>query len=444
MEDLSEDSSVGDSQTQFLDEPMAQNFGLECSEFFECIDLSSLEGNMDDSDTHGGTQSIVISDESVNNNNDNNDSTEVLPEGVQGSAVPIVTTRVQLVQFALTFPQCEMPPSVAMGNIVAHFKKLAVSISYCVVAREPHKDGKHHLHVGLKLTGKLRYTDVGGIYWDFVANQHGNYQRMKWPTAWIGYCIKGGCYVSSPGFDPVIFCSATSKKRSYVSEAVAKEIIQGDKDIGQLCQEYPGFMIMQLRKVEQFEQFMIQERQKKRKLLELPLLLGGSFTIYSEQTQQIYEWFLTISQGKFTHKVKHLRIEGPTAIGKTSLIAAIGRYFRIYSMPLDEDFYCAFKDDAYDIVVFDEYRADKTLTFLNRFCDGSYHPLKRKGISTYLHTRRIPCIMLTNYSWENAYTKAKDSNSFPATIRRWDVVLYDEHADLLNLVADLTPDPSTD
>ncbi len=434
MESFSSESDSFEWE-ETMRQPLGQNFN-DVNIYDEMLMSSELSGSISLEDEDAESQDVTPLYGYVNDNNNNNfqEPLDVFKE-VGGATVPILGKRIQLLQFALTYPQCDVLPSTALSNIIAHFNNMPQTISYCVVAREPHKDGNNHLHVALKLSEKLRYTDQSGKYWDFVTKQHGNYQRMKRPTSWVGYCIKGGNFVCSEGFDPQLFCSATSKKRSYVSEVIAKEIIANEKDLNQLVEEYPGFMIMQLKKVQHFVDFMGRQREKRRKLLELPYFDVSGL---SRQSQTVYKWLLTISSGHFIAEVEHLRIQGPTGIGKTSLVLAINQFFRLYSMPLSEDWYCTFNDHAYDIVVFDEYKAQKTLTFLNRFCDGAYHPLKRKGQEMYLHSKRLPCLMLSNYSWENSYTKAKDSPTFPATLRRWQVVEYAQECDLLDLCAVLT------
>ena len=55
-----------------------------------------------------------------------------------------------------------------------------------------------------------------------------------------------------------------------------------------------------------------------------------------------------------------------------------------------------------DLCVLDEFRAQKTVQFLNHFLDGSHMPLRQKGRQT-LKTDNLPCIILSNFSLEECY-----------------------------------------
>ncbi len=77
---------------------------------------------------------------------------------------------------------------------------------------------------------------------------------------------------------------------------------------------------------------------------------------------------------------------------------------RIYWVPLDTahlDDYC---DEDYDIVVFDEFKGQKSITFMNSFIQGTPYLVYRRYRS-YLKTKNLPVIVLSNYSIDEAYSK---------------------------------------
>lgn len=106
-------------------------------------------------------------------------------------------------------------------------------------------------------------------------------------------------------------------------------------------------------------------------------------------------------------------------------------------MPMDEDYYCEFNDDAFDLVTLDEYRTQKKLVFLNAFTDGVACNLKRKGLTGYVHARYVPCLIFSNYSWDNSYCQAAKAGnqSLVAAKRRWKVVEVDQSSGLLRYCA---------
>lgn len=55
----------------------------------------------------------------------------------------------------------------------------------------------------------------------------------------------------------------------------------------------------------------------------------------------------------------------------------------------------------------DEFRATKTIQFLNHFLDGSHMPLRQKGRQT-VKTDNLPVIILSNYSLDECYCHSGD------------------------------------
>ena len=77
-------------------------------------------------------------------------------------------------------------------------------------------------------------------------------------------------------------------------------------------------------------------------------------------------------------------------------------------MPLDEEFYDGFDENMYDMVVLDEYKAQKRIQFLNTFVQGSTMPLRIKGAQTLKSKEKgnLPVIVLSHYTIEGCYSKA--------------------------------------
>ena len=74
----------------------------------------------------------------------------------------------------------------------------------------------------------------------------------------------------------------------------------------------------------------------------------------------------------------------------------------VYDMPRDEEFYDDFEDGCFDLVVLDEYKANKKIQFLNAWADGQPFPLRQKGRQS-VKTDNLPLIIVSNYSIEEVY-----------------------------------------
>lgn len=93
-------------------------------------------------------------------------------------------------------------------------------------------------------------------------------------------------------------------------------------------------------------------------------------------------------------------------MGKTTLIEKLQRWLNVYFIP-NEDFYDAYEDNLYDLCVIDEFKANKTIQWLNGFLQGGSFPLRKKG-SQYLKRQNLPTIILSNYSLRECYKKVPD------------------------------------
>lgn len=76
----------------------------------------------------------------------------------------------------------------------------------------------------------------------------------------------------------------------------------------------------------------------------------------------------------------------------------------IYWVPMQEDFYDSFSEE-YDLVVFDEWRGQKTVQFMNSFLQGGTFWLKKKG-GQICKKKNVPVIILSNYALSDSYVRA--------------------------------------
>lgn len=318
--------------------------------------------------------------------------------------------------FFLTFPQCDVPKEVALQRIKDHtFPK---PLDWIVVAEEKHQDGTPHLHVCLKFTERLQ-TRKKDIF-DFISGKHGNYASCRSTKDTVKYVTKGGVYVSW-NLDVPEFLSDKKK----ISNEVAKSLMSGTSLLS-VAQDQPGYVMLHKRKLEEFQTWYVQKTSKPSKQWSMISVDSVLSPLMSEPLRRICLWlnanlFQTRNFGQ-----KQLYIHGTTQLGKTSLIRCLEQYCRTYYLPPNEDFYDQYEDDAYDLAVIDEFKANKSITFLNSWLDGQVFPLRKKG-SQYVKRSNIPTIIISNFSPQEAYKNVSLENEkyLDTLLRRLEVVLVD-------------------
>lgn len=70
-------------------------------------------------------------------------------------------------------------------------------------------------------------------------------------------------------------------------------------------------------------------------------------------------------------------------------------------MPV-EDFYDFYDEEFHRLVIFDEFKGQKSLCFLNRWLQGDLFCIRRKG-SQAIKTRNLPFIFCSNFSPTQCY-----------------------------------------
>jgi hypothetical protein len=85
----------------------------------------------------------------------------------------------------------------------------------------------------------------------------------------------------------------------------------------------------------------------------------------------------------------------------------------IYYWPRDEVWMDGYCDGAYDLIVLDEYRAQKKITHLNPILSGDPVPVSRRGQEPVIKRDVLPVIIMSNWSPLEAYHKCTESQLAP-------------------------------
>ncbi len=292
-----------------------------------------------------------------------------------------------------TWPQNETPKEKALKRIVK-----AWPVEWAIVAQEQHKDGNNHLHAVVRFTAPMRFGKQS--FADFVATKHGNYQSARGVKASIKYVKKAGDFVVH-GVLPVDQVT----NREAPTTRVAKMIMAG-KTLEEIKLEEPGVFFQYRKKIDEMMTYESAISQEDNLSEWCPLTPKPSMPSHKlALVKWLNENICTKEPRPF--KQDQLWIVSPPGTGKTTLCTWLEKFCRIYWMPLEETFYDEYFDDRVDLVVFDEYKANKTITFMNSFLQGMCQ-IRKKG-TQYMKRANPPCIITSNYSPEECYNKSGDT-----------------------------------
>lgn len=350
------------------------------------------------------------------NQNDQSSTSVSTPSTRSG----VTRFRLQAKNFFLTFPQTTTTKEQALHRI----SSLSPAPKAAIVAQEKHADGHLHLHVLLSFEEKLRISDTSRF--DSICGKHGNYQAVRSMKRSIAYLYKEDPSPSTFG-DPesITRPSTTSKATTFA------QMIDAGSSLQECRTEDPGYFLLNKRKIEEYHSFVAMKRLALSKTRLTSPLIYAPLTALHEQTMDITDWLNGNLFHPRTFKQPQLFIHGPPNSLKSSLINKLSGYLSIYDIPLAEDFFDFYNDEDYDLVVIDEFKGQKTLTWLNRFLDGSILNIRKKG-SQFVKMKNLPVILLSNFSPFDCYQK--HDASFDGFLARLKIISLDSPIDLDNIL----------
>lgn len=326
----------------------------------------------------------------------------------------------------LTFPRSEVTKEQAMQRIK---DKTGTNLRGCLVAQEQHQDGAKHLHVLIRL--QKPFSTRNPRCFDYVCGKHGNYQTVRSPQAVRNYLVKED---PSPilygevqtGYKRISTSSSRSstdgsiKPSQSKATSIAKGFLSGQLTLSGLLVTDPGYYFLNRKKIEDFASLSAIHLERSSKLpMVLPLRYDGN----CHQTRIIVDWLNSNIRSNRPFKAKQLYIHGSADSRKTTLLNLLTKFLSIYDIPKEEDFYDFYDDEAYDLVVMDEFKGQKMIQWLNLFLQGGLMTLRRKG-SQYRKKANLPVMILANFTLEQCYAKAleRDPNKLDTLQTRLQVV----------------------
>ena len=315
----------------------------------------------------------------------------------------------------LTFPQCSVEKTVALARVLKLLSSF--QLKWAIVAHEKHKDDGDHLHVVASTKMLISSRRVG--FFDVIGDKHPNIVNPKYLAKTVKYVIKDDDFVCH-GIDPQEFVRLSESKENTGFNQFAKMIHEGSSLV-ELDTLDNGFMMKNLRRVRDYHGFVSMAKRKAMappKKWISPISHRGfepEFVLPEEMEgwvhrnkllMEIVTWFNTNVKHPRALGQPNLWLCGGTGVGKTRLKEMLMTMLRVYEAPYDGDWHDEYQDGVYDIVVFDEFNGQHTITHMNRWLGSEYTKLRRRGIAPVTKVDRLPCLVLSNHVPHTCYSKA--------------------------------------
>jgi len=377
------------------------------------------------------------------------------------SASPAKKFRLASKTFLITFPQCDFPLEDFVKRTKDFFQEKNRKILKAVASQEKHKDGHLHLHLFIVIDKQI--STCNPAYFDnlVVPAKHPNIvsSLRGTHTQTIQYVIKDGIYTSFPeDFDLQAHLSQNTVtedgKKEPMAKVVARAINEG-ATLSDLDSIYPHYVMTHLGPLERYLEYKNRQalQQTRARALTETFRVRPADGHYSSSNIQLATWLNSmIFNRSLSHRPTQMWVKTPPGAGKSSLISQLEDEFgvSVYRWPLEEQWFDGYVDGAYDLIVLDEYKAQKKITQLNPILSGDRVPLSRRGLPPYIKRDILPVLILSNYTPREAYSK-----SLPQAIESLEsrikllVYLPGEHVRLVADLPDLqeiptpTPPPPT-
>lgn len=200
------------------------------------------------------------------------------------------------------------------------------------------------------------------------------------------------------------------------------------ESLSSIIAQNPGFFMMHSKQILSFRS-LLQEQNLLQNLRSWPSLeslasveeaaLGGQVEL-SAGGITILSW-LAINLGcQRPFKAKQLYVHGPPNLGKTTLVRFLSDFFPTYVAPMEETFFDLYDEEVHKLVVFDEFKGQHKLTFMNQFLQGGFMTLRKKGTQA-VKRANLPCVILSNHSPREAYSNVSEA-ALDAFLARLEVV----------------------
>jgi len=319
----------------------------------------------------------------------------------------------------LTYPRCPIPKEAMLEKLLDLLGR--DNDARCVVGHEHHQDGSSHLHAFYSSSKKRCVKNAR--FWDVQSEgqeYHPNVRAPRSDEKVKDYVTKMNDYCVYPAdWDPT---SEPAKKGKW---DVAAAKLKAGSSVRDVFADLPGFVLCNLKKLQEAEAWLrISEAQAgkpgKQAFLIWDLKLDSPLRLVSGFQDAWKILRSTIANEAFGQK--QLYIHGPTGIGKTHFMQLLAQVLRVFLIP-QEDFYDLYEDSQYDISLFEEFKSQKPIQWLNQWMDGAMMNVRKKGSQT-IKLKPLGTIFLSNFDplSDQIYPNMQESISIGTFRRRLNVI----------------------
>lgn len=299
-----------------------------------------------------------------------------------------------------TFPKCPTQKEVLVQNAQTKWGETP-GITWYIACNENHEDGDVHSHILIKFASKInvRTADFADFLSYYDGNKyHGNYQSARNVNDIIKYIKKDGNYIAHPD-------TPEASNKAKLSSTVAAMLLEG-KTMYEINKFDPGYTLVNLKKILEYKVFLTEElaaQGESIKRLPIPM----EYEHFTHPCSRIIMTWLNDNLYRRDRPIrsKQLWIKGQPGCGKTTFSDLLSKINRVYFACYENDNFDGYSDDKFDMIIFDEYKSQKKITFLNSVIDGQTKRLNQKYGGT-IKKINLPVIFFSNFLPFEAYSKA--------------------------------------
>jgi len=327
--------------------------------------------------------------------------------------------------FMLTWPQCNKSKEFVLAKAK---EKWGTELKSMLVCEELHKDGTPHVHASLNFYKKKCFR--GYKCFDFLTEQHGNYQKTKSYYGCIYYVTKHGNYINYNITDYDIEKAIEWGKRHTQTRDIIKKIEENNYSYFQIRAEYREFTFHNDRKLKTY----INEEKVWKNQINRPKhnVIFQCFSVDNDviNAKKVEDWLNNNIHKPRQLKQKQLYIYGEKDVGKSTLVRFIRDYgFLPYMLPREE-YFDLYDDNMYDFIWCEEFVCSQMpLQTMNMLAEGDQMPLRIKGKQS-TKCNNLPMIICSNIMIEDCYVRCPHT-AREAFITRFELVTLTSYMNII-------------
>lgn len=235
--------------------------------------------------------------------------------------------------------------------------------------------GQNHLHILLLFSKSLSTRDRRKF--DFVCGKHGNYQTCRSSFAVVNYLKKSDKEPLSYGKVPQPGQKGTGRRKGSMGTGTgpaaskatkyATAMLSGSLTALGVLREDPGYFLLKRRQIDDFYSLasILTDHERKK-----PWPSSLKYTGKCPATTRIVDWLNLNIKSQRSLRQKQLFIYGPKEYFKSTILALLNEFLRLYEIPKGEDYYDFYDDEMVDLCFLEEFKGQKPIQWLNQFLDG--------------------------------------------------------------------------